>query len=124
MENCPLCGKKASIELPEWSGGRFSIECADCGGFSTNQIVITELERLRKEGSSRIGEIQYTIDIADHRWYLNWSQRLQAIFFELETPRVLTKRDKKGLSKDARRGRSNPTGKIFRIQSGGDAEDA
>jgi len=117
MENCPLCGMKASIDLPDWSGGRFSIDCANCGQYSTNQIVITEIERLKAEHSPRIDELRYTIDIADHRWYLNWSQSLNSIVFELETPQELSKRDKKGLSKHYRQNQPSPVGKVFRIDS-------
>ena len=95
MEHCPLCGNRASIEPPEWSGGRILIICPDCGEFSTNQIVIDELDRLRAEGSSRIGELQYSIEIADHPWYLNWSPSLKMIALEHDAPREMTKHQKK-----------------------------
>jgi len=117
MENCPLCGKKAYIDLPDWSGGRFSINCDNCGQYSTNQIVITEIEKLKREHSPRIEELRYTIDIAAHRWYLNWSQSLKSIIFEYETPQELSKSDKKGLSKEFRQDRLRPKGKVFSIEN-------
>ena len=127
MEKCPLCGNKASIDLPEWIGGRFSIKCNDCGEFATNSIVITELERLRAEASPRIGEIKYSIEIADHLWYLNWSQRLGMIILEAGQPRELTKHQKRGLRDEHRRGKSsNSTGSEinFVYVGNSDAENA
>ena len=73
------------------------MHCTGCGEFATNRIVIAELERLRAGGSPRIDELKYSIEIADHPWYLNWSQRLQQIILESGTPRDLTRSQKKGL---------------------------
>jgi hypothetical protein len=95
LENCPLCGAKASIDLPEWSGGRFHINCADCGKFSTNKITIAELEILRAEGNVRIKELQYSIATAAHPWYITKHQRLGLIVLESGPAREMTKRDKK-----------------------------
>lgn len=99
MKNCPLCGQPASIQLPDWSGGRFGVDCAHCGEFSTNQLVIDEMERLRAAGSPRIAELKYTIQSADHPWYLNWSPRLGMIVFEAGPAEKLTKRNKKAIRK-------------------------
>lgn len=127
METCPLCENNASIDLPEWSGGRFSIKCNDCGEFATNKIVITELERLRAEGSPRIGELKYSIEMSDHLLNLNWSQRLGMIVLEVGQPRELTKHQKRGLRDGHRCGKSSEsTGGVinFVYVGDGDAEDA
>ena len=95
MENCPICGIKASVIPPEWSGGRILIKCSECGEFSTNKITIDELDALRDEGSPRIKELQYSIEIAEHPWYITKSPRLGIIVLESGPPRQMTKRDKK-----------------------------
>ncbi|MEO0436973.1 MAG: hypothetical protein AAF098_08700, partial [Pseudomonadota bacterium] len=92
--------------------------------FSTNQIVLTEIERLAEVGSSRIKEIQHTIAISEHSWYLNWSPRLNMIIFEFEAPREMTKREKKSRSKGIRRGDSAQVGYVFQVRSSDDVEGA
>jgi hypothetical protein len=57
--------------------------------------VIDELQRLREQGSSRIAEIQYTLRECNVPRYLNWHQTLKTIFFDDETPRTLSKNEKK-----------------------------
>ena len=99
------------------------MSCSDCGDYSTNRIVIEEIGRLRAEGSSRIGELKYTIRIAEHSWYLNWSSRLNTIYFEKDPPRKLSKWEKKGRAKDVRREESRPTGTAIIVYVGDDNAD-
>lgn len=112
MENCPLCGNKASIIPPEWSGGRIQIKCAWCGEFSTNKITINELDALRAEGSSRIKELQQSI--AEHPWYITKSQRLGNIVLESGSPRQMTKLEKKHRRRMSEKGSSINIGRIYR----------
>ena len=95
MENCPLCGIKASIISPEWSGGVILIKCAGCGEFSTNKITIDEIGALRAEGNPRIKELQCSIEMAEHPWYITKSPKLGIIVLELGPPQQMTKREKK-----------------------------
>ena len=95
MNKCPLCANPASIDTPEWSGGRILISCANCGEFSTNEITVDELVALREAGSPRIGELQHAIVTADHRWHVTRSPRLGLIVLESREPQPMTKRQKK-----------------------------
>ena len=95
MDYCPLCGNKADVCLPNWSGGKYSIKCKGCGEFTTNKITIDELDRLRLAGSPRIKELQYSIDIANEPWYITWSQQLGIIVLESGPPQEMTKQEKK-----------------------------
>lgn len=95
MVNCPLCGIKATIVSPEWSGGRYLIRCAGCGEYSTNKITIDDLDSLRAAGNPRIEELQYSIAVAKYPLYVTKSQRFGGIVFESGPPRQMTKRQKK-----------------------------
>lgn len=114
MEICPVCTQHAHIDEPEWSGGRFFVDCDSCGRFFTNRIVIGELERLREKGSSRIAEIQYTLRQYNVPRYLNWHQTLKLIFFDTETPRTLSANEKKRRARSVQRGESVVVGRIYK----------
>jgi hypothetical protein len=118
MNTCPVCTKTALIDEPEWGGGRFFVDCGSCGRFFTNRIVIKELQRLREERSSRIDEIQQTLHRYDVPRYLNWHQSLKTIFFDYETPRTLTKSEKRGRVRSIQRGASVVVGRIYKSQDG------
>ena len=47
---CPLCEGTAETTLPEWSGGRLQVRCADCGNFETNY---PSIDVFRELGESR-----------------------------------------------------------------------
>jgi hypothetical protein len=95
VENCPLCGKRAAIELPVWSGGRYFFDCKSCGAFSSNKITVDELNILREQGSVRISELQTSIATADHQWNITKHPRLNQIVLESGPSREMTKREKK-----------------------------
>ena len=116
MDECPLCSSAAEVEHPDWSGGRFHITCSSCGSYSTNQIVLDEVARLRAENHPRIGELIMTIELRQYDWYMTWSQRLKSIVFEQENlPRVLSKMQKKGMRRAVEQPHTQVSGQIFNV---------
>lgn len=118
MESCSLCGVKATIVSPEWSGGRYFIRCAGCGEYSTNKITIDELDSLRAAESPRIEELQYSIAVAEYPLHITKSQRCGGIVLESGPPQQMTKREKK----HRRRTVDAPSGKCMNLISKSDSD--
>lgn len=115
MKTCPVCGNTALIEEPEWSGGRYYVDCDACGRFFTNKVVLQELDRLRALGSERVIEIRQTLQRYDVGRYLNWSSAHKTIFFDQEVEQTPTKHEKKFRSRSMRNGSTQFAGRIFRV---------
>ncbi len=123
MDECPLCSSAALVEHPDWSGGRFRITCSSCGSYSTNQIVLDEVKRLRAENHPRIGELIMTIELRQYDWYMTWSQQLESIVFEQENqPIELSKLHKKGMRRALEKPHSQVSVQIFNVTKDGDDE--
>jgi hypothetical protein len=122
MKTCPVCDQKASVEEPEWSGGRYYVDCNVCGRFFTNKVVLQELDRLRAQGSKRVVAICQTLQRTDVGRYLNWSNTHNTIFFDWEVEKTPTKREKKSRSRSMRNGSTQVVGRIYQNTSNGEQD--